>query len=831
MVPFDSGIHPDTGKSHGRRCVGSHRHEGGGENLSYSVDKRVDRADNNNKILSQYQNKNTSCCGRRTTKNTSCCTELRKAQYATYSGKEALEKLEQKLDQRLRVAVTHFSNNAAQGFVQQSLPQMLLGGHWLTEKFQFLSTLAWQSGDDKGGILGELDIVVPLYGTRNAAEIDQTGWFLQPGLVSWEADNGDRRLDVNIGLTHRRLLRERIAIGAAVFYDHNIDSDLKRIGAGADIISPYTYLAVNYYEPLDGWRTGERLGYEERALRGVDVNIEQALWDSHWVLEASGGYWKGYDSDKRRGEWQPAGSVGIRYYPLDYLSVYADYAYHHDNVDTDRFAAGVEFSYPGKQRDISENVVDVWHPATREKRILYAERKKMEMVTPTLTLTTNPANVTAGSAISLSVTSDVAVAGTLTLSLVISGQVVAADFTGGLTQSVNANFNGGTTAMVTIATEKFGITAKTYMITLSSGTGYMVGSDSTAAGTINEAMPTLTLASDPTDTAGGGAISLLITSDIAIVGTLTLPLTISGQVAAADFTNGLTQSVSANFNGSTTAMVMIATVKDTDAVESYTIMLGSGTGYTVGSDSTATGRITVALPFLTLVTDPSAVNAGNSISLVITSDETIASTLTVALTISDRGSSGIVAGDFTGGLTQSVSANFGGATTATVMIATERFGGSAKSYTITLGSGTGYTAGSDNTAAGTINAVTPTLSLLANPAAVTAGEDISLVITSDIPVVGSLTVDISFPLTTTTIAVLGRVVDVMITASDIDGNLGQRSVSVNFNGSTTATVTIGTVRDGDMAAEDYIIILLSRAGYNGGSLAVNSAVGGTINPM
>ena len=524
---------------------------------------------------------------------------------------------------------------------------------------------------------------------RDAGGVDQYGFFLQPGLVAWEADNGDRRLDVNVGLAYRQRIRERIAVGAAVFYDHNIDSDLKRIGAAADWVSPYTYVAVNYYEPISGWRSGERLGYEERALRGVDVNIEQALLDSGWVLEASGGYWKGYDTDKRQGEWQPAGSVGIRYYPLDYLSVYADYAYHHDHVDTERFAAGVEFSYPGKYRGVSENEIDLWRPVKREKRILYAERKTI----PTLTLTTDPAGVAAGNTISLLITSDRAVPGTLTLPLTISGQVAASDFTNGLTQSVSANFNGGTTAMVMIATENFGTTAKTYTITLGSGTGYRVGSDSTAAGAINAATgtatPTLTLASNPADIAGGGAISLLVTSDIAIPGTVTLPLTISGQVAAADFTGGLMQSVSANFNGSTTATVTIVTVKDTDALESYTITLDDGAGYIVGSDSTATGRITMALPVLTLATDPAAVVAGNNISLRVTSDETIAGTLTLALTISGQ----VAAGDFTGGLMQSVSANFGGSTTATVMIATARFAGTAKIYTMTLGSGTGYTVG------------------------------------------------------------------------------------------------------------------------------------------
>ena len=150
----------------------------------------------------------------------------------TYSATQALNELERKLEQRLRVAVNQFRQQHRTG-LYTAIPaaEATRCGHWLTEKFQFLSTLAWQSGDDEGGILGELDLVVPLYGMRNAGGADQYGFFLQPGLVSWEADNGDRRLDVNVGLVYRQRIRERIALGAAVFYDHNIDSDLKRIGA------------------------------------------------------------------------------------------------------------------------------------------------------------------------------------------------------------------------------------------------------------------------------------------------------------------------------------------------------------------------------------------------------------------------------------------------------------------------------------------------------------------------------------------------------------------------------------------------------------------------
>ena len=643
----------------------------------------------------------------------------------TVSATQALDQLERKLEQRLRVAATNFTNNAAQGFVQRSLPQRLLGGHWLTEKFQFLSTLAWQTGDDEGGILGELDIVVPLYGTRDTSETDQTGWFLQPGLVSWEADNGDRRLDVNIGFAHRRLLRERIAVGAAVFYDHNIDSDLKRIGGGVDIVSPYTYLAVNYYEPLNSWRTGERLGYEERALRGVDINVEQALWDSHWVLAASGGYWKGYDADERKGEWQPASSVGIRYYPLDYLSVYADYAYHHDNVDTDRFAAGVEFSYPGKQRGISENEVDLWRPVTREKRILYAERKKM--VTPTLTLTSPPAAVTAGNMISLLVTSDRAVPGTLTLSLKISGQVTASDFTNGLTQSVSANFNGGRMAMVRIATARDTDTRETYTITLDSSSNYRVGPSSEVTGAIN-----------PSDS---------------------------------------------------------------------------------GSPGTAT-------PTLTLMSDPAVVTAGDSISLMITSDIVVAGTLTLPLTISDRAASGIVAGDFIDGLSQSVSANFNGSTAATVTIATISRGGStAKAYTITLGSGSGYMVGSDNTAAGMINPLPlPTLTLINTPAAVTAGGNISLVVTSDIPIAGSLT--IRFGIDEVTGITTG---DFTTSLTPLGGVFLAGSESINFNGGRTATITVETASDGDTMPETYTISLRN-SDDDSYLVGLLSSVRGMINP-
>ena len=434
--------------------------------------------------------------------------------------------------------------------------------------------------------------------------------------------------------------------------------------------------------------------------------------------------------------------------------------------------------------------------------------------TPTLRLATDPVAVSAGEEISLTVTSDITVAGTLMLPLILSGQVVAADITGGLTQTVNANFAGTTSATVTIGTAKDGDPDETYTIMLGTGTGYTVGSnagDNTAAGMITAVLPELTLATDPAAVVAGNDISLVVNSDIAVTGSLMLPLSFSGQVMAADITGGLTQTVNANFNGSTTATVTIATARDGDPDETYTITLGTGTGYTVGSnsgDNTAMGIITAATPTLRLASDPAAVSAGEEISLTVTSDITVAGSLMLSLAFSGE----VVAADITGGLTQTISANFAGTTTATVLIATVKDADANETYTITLGTGTGYTVGSnagDNTAAGMITMATATLTLATDPADVAAGEDISLEVTSDIIVAGTLTLSLTLS---------GEVV-----AADISGGLSQMP-SANFGGTTTATVTIATVKDND-AEEDYTITLATDTGYTAGSPA---AVNGTI---
>ena len=121
----------------------------------------------------------------------------------------------------------------------------------------------------------------------------------------------------------------------------------------------------------------------------------------------------------------------------------------------------------------------------------------IEDTTPTLQLSTDPAAVTEGAPISLTVTSDRTLIGplpvTLTLAARGSSTFTAADITGTLgPRTFNADFGsspGGTTGTVSIPTSTDADAtegAEAYRITLSDAAGYAVGTDVTADGVLND---------------------------------------------------------------------------------------------------------------------------------------------------------------------------------------------------------------------------------------------------------------------------------------------------------------------------------------------------------
>ena len=118
----------------------------------------------------------------------------------------------------------------------------------------------------------------------------------------------------------------------------------------------------------------------------------------------------------------------------------------------------------------------------------------------------------------------------------------------------------------------------------------------------------------------------------------------------------------------------------------------------------------------------------------------------------------------------------------------------------------------------TVTDTTPTLQLLTDPAAVTEGTAISLTVTSDKAVPGTLPVSL-------TLAARGSS---GFDADDITGTLGPREFTVSFEeGSMTGTVTIPTQADRTREGpENYAITLNDAAGY---AVGTDATAGGVLN--
>ena len=173
--------------------------------------------------------------------------------------------------------------------------------------------------------------------------------------------------------------------------------------------------------------------------------------------------------------------------------------------------------------------------------------------------------------------------------------------------------------------------------------------------TVTDTTPTLQLLTDPVAVSEGTAISLMVTSDKALTGDLTVNLTladrdssgftaadIAGTIGPRDFTASFGSS------GSTTGTVTIPTSTDEDVegAETYRITLNDGTGYAPGEDKEADGTLNdgtagvIITPTMlsleeggsagsytvVLSTDPSA-----TVMVTPSSDDTDAATVSAAL--------------------------------------------------------------------------------------------------------------------------------------------------------------------------------------------------------
>jgi hypothetical protein len=286
-------------------------------------------------------------------------------------------------------------------------------------------------------------------------------------------------------------------------------------------------------------------------------------------------------------------------------------------------------------------------------------------------------------------------------------------------------------------------------------------------------------------------------------------------------------------SGSSTAMVTIDPSADTtvEPDETVNLTVASGTGYTVGSPSAASGTITNDDTNVSVAVSPGAVAEDGATNLVytFTRNGVTSSALTVNFSVGGSATFGVSPNDYTqtGATTFTTttgSVTFGaGSSTATVTVDPEADSTVEPDETVvlTVSAGTGYNVGAPASASGTIINDDTDVSVAVSPASVAEDGATNLVYTFTRNGVtsGALTVNFS----------VGGSATFGVSPNDYTQTgattFTTTTGSVTFGaGSSTATVTINPEADTTVEPDETVdLTVTSGAGYNIGSPSSASA--------
>jgi len=217
---------------------------------------------------------------------------------------------------------------------------------------------------------------------------------------------------------------------------------------------------------------------------------------------------------------------------------------------------------------------------------------------PSVSISVAPASVSEDGATNLTftVTRSLNLSSPTVVNITTSGTATAGtDYTGNVaTVTIPA---GATTATIVIDPTVDGTVEpdETVTLTVAAGTGYTIGTPSSATGTIlNDDVPSATITVSPAAVAEDGAANLVytVTLDQAAFNPISVNYTIGGTA-----TNGTDYATIASplviNTGNTTGTITVNPTADAtiEADETVVLTLAAGTGYTVGVPNTATGTI------------------------------------------------------------------------------------------------------------------------------------------------------------------------------------------------------------------------------------------------
>ena len=396
------------------------------------------------------------------------------------------------------------------------------------------------------------------------------------------------------------------------------------------------------------------------------------------------------------------------------------------------------------------------------------------------------AGITEGGTASFTINASPAPASPITVNIGVS-QSGSWGATGAATVSVS-----GATTTYTIATgdDQVDEADGSVTATVQTGTGYTVGTASTATVTVADddvpppATPEITI-SGGAGIIEGGTASFTISASPAPASPITVNIGVSQSGSW-----GATGAATVSVNSATTTYTIATSDDQVDEADgSVTATVQSGNGYTVGNASTATVNVADDdVPEIT-ISGGAGITEGGTASFTISASPVPASAITVNVGVSESGS-----WDATGAATVSVNS---ATTTYTIATSDDQVDEADGSVTATVKAGTGYTVGPASTATVTVADDDVPEITISGGSGITEGGSATFTISASPVPASAITVNIG------------------VSQSGDFGATGAATVSVN---SATTTYTIATSDDNvDEADGSVTATVQSGSGYTVGA--------------
>ena len=359
--------------------------------------------------------------------------------------------------------------------------------------------------------------------------------------------------------------------------------------------------------------------------------------------------------------------------------------------------------------------------------------------------------------------------------------------------------------------------------TVSSGTGYTVGTSSSASVTVNDddgpppppPTPVVTISGGSAITEGGNA-SFTLTATPAPSASLSVSVNVADDTDS-DFlasTNEGARTVAIPTTGTVNFTVTTENDEVDEANGSVSVTVSSGTGYTVGTSSSASVTVNddddppppPPTPVVT-ISGGSAITEGGNARFTLSATPAPSASLDVSVNVADDADSDFVASTNEGARTVAIPT--GGTVSFTVPTVNDEMDEANGSVSATVSSGTGYTVGSSSSASVTVNdndepppPPTPVVTITGG-SAITEGGNARFTLTATPAPSASLNVSVN-------------VADDADSDFVASGNEGARTVAIPTGG--TVSFTVVTVDDElDEANGSISATVSSGTGYTVGT--------------